>query len=443
MFKLADLFDNLINMGKSQVAAHGHTLTVNIQHVNHELVVGDSLRIQQAFVNLMSNAIKYTPDGGQIKLGIKEVPCNQARVGCYEFTFADNGIGMSEEFLTHIFEPFARAQDGKVDKIQGTGLGMPITRNIVQMMGGSIEVESTPDVGSTFTVTIYLKLQDTEAAGDAVLADLSVLVADDDEMSMESAVEVLEELGMDAEGVLSGREAVERVTVQHEAKQDFNAVVLDWKMPGMDGIETARAIRREVGNEVPIIILSAYDWTAIEHVAREAGVNAFVDKPLFKSRMRHVFREVLGQDAPAPQTESPLEPLENLDLSGHCCLLAEDNELNAEIACEIIGETGMTVEVVHDGAEAVDAMIAAEDGKYDIVFMDIQMPNMNGNDATRAIRALDSQYCKRVPIVAMTANAFAEDVQAARTAGMNEHIAKPIDLKALAQVLTTYVLKSK
>ena len=441
-FNLSDLVDNLVTMVRPQIAEHGHELTVNIQKVEHELVIGDSLHIQQAFVNLMSNAVKYTPDGGKINLNIREIPSGQGNVGCYEFVFKDNGIGMSEEFLSHIFEPFSRAEDGRVSKVQGTGLGMPITKNIVNMMGGDIKVESKLNEGSTFTVTIFLKLQDADIKGNKKFAELSVLVADDDEMSMESAVDILEGLGMQAEGVLSGEEALERVSRCHEEKRGYNAVVLDWKMPGMDGVETARAIRAEIGNDVPIIILSAYDWTDIEAEARAAGVNAFVSKPLFKSRMERVFEELVGGGQDEETAASPLAELENMDLSGYCCLLAEDNELNAEIAMEILGETGIKIEHVWDGAEAVEAVTTAEDGKYDLVLMDIQMPKMNGNDATRAIRAFDRKYCKTVPIVAMTANAFAEDVQAARTAGMNEHIAKPIDLTALARVLNKWVLKN-
>ena len=442
-FNLSDLIDNLLTMVRPQIAEHEHELTVNIQAVDHELVVGDALHIQQAFVNLMSNAIKYTPNGGRINLSIREIPCNQQRVGCYEFVFADNGIGMTEEYMAHIFEPFTRAEDGRISKIQGTGLGMPITKNIVNMMGGDIEVESRLNEGTTFTVTIFLKLQDTDTAYNEKFADLPVLVADDDEMSMESAVSILEELGMKAEGVLSGEAAVEKVTAHHRAHQDYHAVVLDWKMPGMDGVETAKAIRAEVGKTVPIIILSAYDWTDIEEEARAAGVTAFISKPLFKSRLRRVFSELVGDETEKPeetQIESPLQELEDMDLSAFRCLLAEDNELNAEIAVEILSETGMTVDHVWDGAEAVEAVTAAEDGKYDLVLMDIQMPRMNGYDAARAIRANSRTYCKTVPIIAMTANAFAEDVQAARTAGMNGHIAKPLDLNVLAGVLQKLLL---
>ena len=440
-FNLSDLIDNLITMVRPQIAQHEHELTVNIQNVEHELVIGDSLHIQQAFVNLMGNAVKYTPDGGKINLSIREIPCNQEKVGCYEFVFKDNGIGMSEDFVKQIFEPFARAEDGRISKVQGTGLGMPITKNIVQMMGGDIKVESKLDEGSTFTVTIFLKLQTADDATNKRYADMSVLVADDDEVSMESAVDILEGMGMQAEGVLSGEAALDHVVTRHAAGADYNAVILDWKMPGMDGVMTARAIRAEVGDEVPIIILSAYDWTDIEAEARKAGVNAFISKPLFKSRMERVFNELMGGKDVDEVSTSPLQELKNMDLSAFCCLLVEDNELNAEIAQEILEETGMKVEHVWDGTEAVEAVTTAEDGKYDLVFMDIQMPKMNGNDATRAIRASDRKYCKTVPIVAMTANAFAEDVQAARTAGMNEHIAKPIEPKVLAKVMDKWLLK--
>ena len=441
-FNLSDLIDNLITMVRPQIAEHQHELKVNISNVEHELVVGDPLHIQQAFVNLMSNAIKYTPDGGLIHLGIREIPCNQEKVGCYEFVFRDNGIGMTKEFISHIFEPFARAEDGRISKIQGTGLGMPITKNIVSMMGGDIQVESELNEGSTFTVTVFLKLQDTQERASISYADLSVLVADDDELSMESAVGILEDMGMNAEGVLSGEEALERVVTHHADRQDYHAVILDWKMPGMDGVATARAIRRQVGAHVPIIILSAYDWTDIEEEARRAGVNAFVSKPLFKSRLERVFGELMrGEEADADEKDSPLQEFESMDLSAYRCLLAEDNELNAEIAIEILEESGLKVDHVWDGAEAVETLINAKDDAYDIVLMDIQMPKMNGYDAARAIRANERVWLKRIPIIAMTANAFAEDVQAARTAGMNEHIAKPIDLEVLAKVMNKWLLE--
>ncbi|MDD6193619.1 MAG: response regulator [Lachnospiraceae bacterium] len=433
-FNLSDLIDNLLSMTNAQIDAHHHKLRVNISGVTHEAVIGDSLRIQKVFTNLMGNAVKFTPDGGQIRLTISERPSGQAKVGCYEFVFEDNGIGMSEDFLDKVFEPFARATESGVNRIQGTGLGMPISRNIVRMMGGDIKVESKLGEGSRFTVTMYLKLQDVEESYDDKFIDLDILVADDDGLGLESCCEMLGALGMKADGVSSGAEALEHVIRHHEQERDYFACILDWKMPDMDGVATTRAIRKAVGDDVPIIIISAYDWSEIEQEARAAGANAFISKPLFRSRLERTFCALLGegeqQDMPVP-----LDELEALDFTGHRVLLVEDNILNAEIGKEILSMTGLTVECVGDGTEAVDRMNECPDGYYDIIFMDIQMPKMNGYDATRAIRTMNRPYCKQVPIIAMTANAFAEDVMAAKTVGMNEHIAKPLDMDILAKTL--------
>ena len=437
-FNLSDLIDNLLTMTSSQIEEHHHELSVNISGVTREEVTGDSLRIQKVFTNLMGNAVKFTPDGGKIRLSISEKPTSQAKVGCYEFVFEDNGIGMSKDFLDRIFEPFARAEDGRVNRIQGTGLGMPISRNIVRMMGGDIKVESEPGVGSRFTVTMYLKLQDTADIRYDKFVDLDVLVADDDALSLESCCSMLNDFGMKADGVSSGTEAVKHIVLHHEQKRDYYACIIDWKMPDMDGIATTKAIRRAVGKEVPIIIISAYDWSEIEQEARAAGANAFISKPLFRSRLAKTFNALVGEEENKEQ-ETPIADLESMNLAGHRALLVEDNELNAEIAAEILKMTGLSVEHAADGTEAVDKISGCEDGYYDIIFMDIQMPRMNGYDAARAIRSMNRNYCRQVPIVAMTANAFAEDVQAAKTVGMNEHIAKPLDWKILAKTLNRWL----
>lgn len=439
-FNLSDLVDNLITMTNSQVKEHHHELKVSISNLTHEAVIGDSLRIQKVFTNIMGNAVKYTPDGGEIHLSISEKPSCQAKVGCYEFIFEDNGIGMQKEFVDRIFEPFARAEDERVSYIQGTGLGMSISRNIVRMMGGDIKVESILGVGSRFTVTFYLKLQDTEKIQYDKFVNLDVLVADDDKLSLESCCSVLDDLGMRTKGVSTGEEAVREVVLCHEQEKDYFACIIDWKMPGMDGIETTRAIRKEVGNDVPIIIISAYDWSDIEQEARAAGANAFISKPMFRSRLVKTFCTLMDEEV---QQESvmAMDDLASMELSGYRALLVEDNELNVEVATVILEMTGLSVERVSDGTEAVDRMNDCEDGYYDIVFMDIQMPKMNGYDATRAIRAMNRNYCRQVPIVAMTANAFAEDVQAAKTVGMNGHIAKPLELKALLAVLQKWLKK--
>lgn len=438
-FNLPDLIDTLLTMSKPQIDAKRHELTVNINGIEHEQVVGDIQRIQQSFMNLMSNAIKYTPEGGHIRLSVTEKPTNQRSFGCYEFIFEDNGIGMSPEFQSVLFQPFERAKDSRVEKIQGTGLGMAIAKNLVLMMNGDIQVESELNKGTKFIITIYLKLQDTdENVSYEDFIALPVLVADDDEISCKSACQILDDLGMNSRWVLSGREAVRLVTERHEEKDDFFAVILDWKMPDMNGVETTREIRRLVGKEVPIIIISAYDWSDIEQEARMAGVDAFISKPLFKSRMVHLFNDLLGKNSDEKKLSS-LDSIVSQDFTGKRALLVEDNEINTEIAGEILKMAGLEMEFAENGKQAVDMINAAEDGYYDIVFMDIQMPVMNGYDATRAIRSLPSSYVKRVPIIAMTANAFADDVAAAKEAGMNEHIAKPLDFDHLNKVLQKWL----
>ncbi|MCM1529974.1 MAG: response regulator [Alistipes sp.] len=438
-FSLPDLIDNLIAMSKAEIGAKRHQLKVTINGIDHERVVGDSQRIQQVFMNLMSNAIKYTPPGGNINLSITEKITNKPRIGCFEFIFEDNGIGMDEEYQKHIFEPFSRARnDERVEKIQGTGLGMPITNNIVQMMNGNIDVKSRLNEGTKITVTLFMKLKaEEDELHSKELIDLPVLVADDDETACIYTCDMLNELGMKGEWVLTGEEAVERTVQHHELGSDFFAVIIDWKMPGMDGIETTREIRRRVGKNVPIIIISAYDWSDIELEARAAGANAFISKPLFKSRMLHLFNELVdGGDE--KKAASELGEYTKDKFAGKRALLVEDNGLNAEIAGEILEMAGLTVEFARDGKEAVDIMTEAEDGYYNIVFMDIQMPVMNGYEAARAIRTLPGDYPKSVPIIAMTANAFAEDVAAAKNAGMNEHIAKPLDFAQLMNTLRKY-----
>lgn len=437
-FNLVDLMDNILTMVRVQIKQKNHNFNINISNVKHEKVIGDSLRIQQAFMNLISNAIKYTPENGNISITISEKAIRQPKMSCYEFVFEDDGIGMDQDFLKIIFEPFARASDSRVDKIQGTGLGMAITRNIVRMMGGDIKVQSELGKGSKFTVTIFLKIQDMDETDIEDFGNLPVLVVDDDVSSCESACAMLDELGMKSEWETSGKAAVVRVERAHKEGKDFCVVIIDWKMPDMDGIAVTREIRKIVGEEIPIIIISAYDWSEIEQEARAAGANGFISKPLFKSRLVHMFRGFIGKDR-QEEKELPFDEFNHMDFSNKRVLLVEDNELNAEIAQEIIEMTGAMVEWVEDGKKAVDRLDEVEDGYYDLVFMDIQMPVMDGYEATKIIRACDRMYLKNIPIIAMTANAFAEDVQNAKNAGMNEHIAKPLDFSALAKVLMKWI----
>lgn len=432
---LSELIDSMIDIVRPDINSHRHNLEVVISKVEHEQVIGDSLKIQQMFMNIMGNAIKYTPDGGNIRLTISERATNNSKVGCYEFVFEDDGIGMSQEFVDVIFNPFSRANNKYVKEVQGTGLGMAITRNIVRMMNGDIKVESTLGKGSRFTVTIFLKLQEGYEDISEELCNLPVLVCDDDRICCESTVEILESIGMTGEWVDNGAEAIERTVARHERAEDYFAIIMDWKMPVMDGIETARRIRKAVGPDVPIIMLSAFDYSAVEAEAREAGIDCFILKPLFKSRLKKVFRELIDDDHQEGRPGAELERLQRNDYSDKRILIAEDNDINREIAMEILGATGAEIDTAENGLEAVEKIDRAETGYYDAVLMDIQMPIMDGYEATRVIRELPQGKGRNIPIIAMTANAFAEDVIRSKNAGMNDHIAKPINIDKFNEVL--------
>lgn len=400
-FSISELLDDMINMLSPQMKSKDLQFKFRIEQVKHEKVIGDPLKLQQVFTNILSNAIKYTPNGGSVTVDFNEKPTNSARIAEYEFICQDTGYGMSEEYLSKLFEPFERASDDRIKNIQGTGLGMVITRNIVRMMDGDITVESRLDEGSRFTVTFRMKLQDDECLYDEKLARLKVLVVDDDPSVCESTCMAVEELGMTADYALTGEAAVEAVLAHTFSN-------------------------------------TAYDLSDIEQEAIASGANAVISKPLFRSKLAKMFQSFVSQEEETPD-EEPFYELETLGFAGHRALLVEDNELNAEIAAEILEMTGMEVVHAWDGVEAIDRMTGCEDGYFDIIFMDIQMPVMNGYDAARAIRAMNRNYCKKIPIVAMTANAFAEDVLAAKTVGMNEHIAKPLDLKNLARTLNRWL----
>jgi signal transduction histidine kinase/CheY-like chemotaxis protein len=436
-FELGTSVQSLLTVFHSDIQSKGLTLRVRPPEVQHEHVLGDDQRLQQVFVNILGNAVKFTPSGGTITMSIRELPSEVADRGRYEFTFEDTGIGMQPEFVAHIFEPFVRATDSRTSRTDGFGLGMAISYNIAKMMGGGIAVESTPGKGSKFTVTVYLKLNNMTPEDLKQLEQLPVLVVDDEQDACESACQILTGLEMQAEYVLSGDEAVERVKARHQAQRDYSVVILDWRMPGKDGVQTAREIRAVTNGEVPVIILSAYDWSEIESEATLAGVNAFVEKPLFRSRLVHVLQEVLGLNR-ARQVDA-VDAYRSHDYSGKRVLLVEDNELNSEVAGELLSVVGVEVEYAYNGKEAVGLLERQEPGYYDLVLMDIQMPVMNGYEATRAIRSSDREDLRKLPIVAMTADAFVEDVEKARHAGMNGHIAKPVDLPKLEAVLKEWL----
>lgn len=436
-FNLQELVDNMVSMIKPSLVQHGHDFDVNVRHIEHEAVCGDSLRIQQMLINFLTNAIKYTNDGGKIRLDIEELPNGFSELGCFRFIIEDNGIGMSEEFQQVMFNPFTRADDKRTTQVPGTGLGMAIAQNIVKMMNGEIKVESKLNQGTRIMVTIYLKLQDKEYEKIKELAGLPVLVVDDDELCCENTVATLQGIGLNGEWVNSGEKAVQLAYARHDKKDDFFAIIMDWQMPGMDGIETTRKIRERIGSDVTIIMLTSYDYADIVDEAKEAGVDGFIEKPLFRSKLTSTLQRFI-EHKEAEKPRDYLAELKATDYSQKRVLMVEDNQLNREIACSIIGMTKVQIETAENGKEAVDKIIQSPEGWFDLVFMDIQMPLMNGYEATAAIRALAGSR-GRVPIVAVTANAFAEDVQLAKNAGMNGHLEKPLDFKKLSKTLTEWL----
>lgn len=435
-FVLSETIDGLITMITPQLQEKNQHLNVNASQFTHEKVIGDSMRLQQVFLNIMSNAVKFTPEGGTISFAIKEYPSRIPGCGRYEFTFTDTGIGMSPEFMEHIFEPFTRAENARQNRIDGTGLGMSIAYNIIRMMNGDINVESQLGQGTTFTVTAHLKLHAESEEDMEGLSELSVLVVDDEMSACESACAILNSIGMTSEWVLNGDDAVNRLMRAHEEEKDFSAVILDWKMPGKDGVDTAKEIRAKLGDDIPIIILSAYDWSSIEKEARDAGVNAFIAKPLFRSRLIYVLKDIFLH---SDERKNTADEIETNTYSQKRVLLVEDNELNMEIACELLSMSGIETEEAFNGKEAVDMVTSKPAGYYDLILMDIQMPVMNGYEATRAIRASEREDLKTIPIIAMSANAFADDIQNSQQAGMNGHIAKPIDIQKLNDTLAQYL----
>lgn len=437
-FNLPALIDEMLGMVHSSIVEHHHELNVYVHNVTHEDVIGDNVRLQQVFMNLVSNAIKYTPDGGKISISLMEMPSGSANIGQYRFVCEDNGYGMSEEFQQKLFEPFERADDTRIGKIQGTGLGMTIARNIVGMMGGDIHVESRENCGSKFTVTFKIKLCSDPGKISEDLIDLPVLVVDDDEITCESTCLTLNELGMKGDYALCGADAIRKVEAAHGDGADYFACLVDWRMPGMDGFETTRRIREIVGPDVTIIIISAYDWEDIEEEAVRAGADAFICKPLFKSRLHAAFTD-LPRSVHRAREEDGLEDFSRRDYSDRRLLLVEDNELNREIALELLQMTGARVDSAENGKIAVEMFERAEPGCYDLIFMDIRMPVMDGYEAARRIRALPRADAARVPIIALTADAFIGDIEKARQAGMNQHMAKPIEPPRLLALMEEFL----
>ncbi len=431
---LRETMDSIVNIVQPQIEARNQHFDIFIQNVTAEEVYCDSVRLNQVLINLLSNAIKFTPEEGTINVFLSQEasPAGDGWVRCH-FKVKDNGIGMTPEFQKTIFETFTREKNLQVDKTEGSGLGMAITKYIVEAMKGTIELESAPGKGSQFHITV-----DFEKAAipeeEMVLPNWKMLVVDNNEDLCQSAVYELKQMGIDADWALNGRIAVEMAQRHHEEHCGYQVILLDWKMPGMDGLETAREIRGKVGDEVPIFLISAYDWGDVEAAARDVGVQGFISKPLFKSNLYlSLSRFMLNQ-----QGEEEEKPREIMDLSGKRILVAEDNDLNWEIAEELLSETGLVLERAENGKVCVDMFEGSEAGYYDGILMDIRMPVMNGYEAARIIRR-SLRGDAVLPIIAMTADAFSDDIQKCLDSGMNEHVPKPIDLKLVFEVLKKHL----
>ena len=432
---LSELIRNVSSIIYPQAKAKGQHFSVSTSDVKHEMLYGDTLRLSQVLINILSNSIKFTPEGGVIGLNIRETPSTLSNHTKLIFTLSDTGLGMSQEFLEDLFKPFSQEHVGKANVFGGTGLGMAITKNIISLMGGSITVQSEQGKGSTFIVSIDFEVQEnvTHFAANLPLGEMKVLIADDDRGTCEHLSLILKKMGINSDWVMSGQEALKLALEAFEKGESYDIIILDWKMPGFDGFDTARAIREKIGQSVMLIVMSAYDFSDIERDAREAGANAFLLKPLFQS---DIYNTLISLTRGAGFTTN--EPVDAPNLTGKRFLLAEDNELNQEIGLEFLKMTGAEVDIAPDGAEALCMFSNSPPHTYAAIFMDIQMPVMDGYEATRQIRALPRAEAQEIPIIAMTANAFAEDVAEAINAGMNSHLSKPIDLGTLFKLLREY-----
>ncbi|MBD5154175.1 MAG: response regulator [Oscillibacter sp.] len=429
---LPDIMHDLKTIVQADVKSKQLEFYIDTLDVVNENIICDKLRLNQVLLNILSNAMKYTNPGGMVS--VRVIQTGEAREGraCYEFRVKDTGIGMSREFLKHVFDPFERERSATVSGIQGTGLGLAITKNIVDMMGGTITVDSEEGKGSEFVVSLCLRTASDSEKPQQVeqLADLRALVVDDDINTCTGVSRMLSTIGMRPDWTTHGKEAIVRTEFALEQNEPFSVYIIDWQMPDMNGIELTRRLRKVIGEDMPIIILTAYDWVDIEEEAKEAGVTAFCSKPIFFSELRAILA------APyAAQEQGPETVVSGPDFSGKKILLVEDNELNQEIAQTILEEAGFVIDTADDGSEAVERMEAADADTYDLILMDIQMPVMNGYQATKAIRAMDDPAKAGIPIVAMTANAFEEDRKEAMEAGMDGYVAKPINIEQLMMTL--------
>lgn len=434
---LVELMQNLVNITQPAVLQKMQVFNIRLHNIQHENLIFDSLRLNQVMINLLGNAVKFTPEGGSISLDVTEEPAAEEGAVHLTLKVADSGIGISPEFQKNLFTSFTRERDSKIDKIEGSGLGLAITKMIVTMMEGSISVESELGKGSIFTVEMDLPIAD--ASEEMTLPEIHVLVADDDADTCRSAADYLRELGARADVAFGGLEAVKKADAALKTGDDYQIIFLDWRMSDLEGTDTAREIRSIVGEEVPILIISAYDWSGIEKDADEAGINGFIQKPFFKSTIYHNIQKYYlhcNQGQPVAASEQNV-------LLGKNILLVDDNAINLEIAEEILSDTGAVVDTARDGREAVERFACSPSGYYAMILMDIQMPVMNGYEATKAIRHMNRADADQVLVFAMTADAFADDIVLAKQVGMNAHFAKPLDMNVILKEITRLIAENE
>ena len=422
-FSIVEAVENLVNISQPMIKEKNIEFHFRISRMEKEYLYADQLRLNQIYINILSNAIKYTEPGGHVSVDMRED--ESKKPGCVQLTYivSDSGIGMSPEYMANMYQPFSRQTDSRVNSIQGTGLGLAITKQMVDLMNGTINCQSEPGKGTTFTVILDIPIAERQRE-DMVLEPMDVLIVDDDPILLETAADTLKSLGVTADCAESASKALEMISHRHETEQDYSIVILDWKMPDIDGIEMTRRVRSEVSPNIPILLISAYDRTDIEGAAKKAGANAFISKPLFRSTLYDTINDVLGTGAKSAEPENDYS-----DLHGMNILIAEDFDVNWEVISALLEMYGINTERAENGRICVEKIKSAAEGSYDLIFMDIQMPEMNGLDATKNIRALDDPWASSIPIIAMTADAFSENVTECLNAGMNGHISKPVDIK--------------